>query len=371
MTRPLRVLFVFTARKRELLAGAAAGMAPDTLLFGYNHLDGTGIAPDVYEPEYPPAGQLAARQAGRLGPDLLQLRTLRLFPRYDAVFLTGGWPLLLAARAIPRRRRPRLIWLNMTLTNLLRRERPLSRLLEAGLRGADRVVCVARHQQAYLQRRLGWEAARTPLALSGTDAAFYAPERARRDTPEAAPVDVLAPGRDAGRDYATLLSAVHGGPRVRLVCSPRNVAGLTLPPNAAVRYDLPATALRDAYGAAGAVAIPTHGDASTLGSDCSGTLVLLDALAMGRPAVISRRASVADYVTPEAHALTVAPGQPAPLRAALDSLRDDPAGAARLAAAGRERVLEALTTRHFAARLAAVLHESVSTPPRSGQANPG
>jgi glycosyltransferase involved in cell wall biosynthesis len=368
MTRPLRVLFVFTARKRDLLARAAAGTAPDTLLFGYNHLEGTGVVPDFHEPQYPPLGRAAARQAGRLGPDLLQLRTLRLFPRYDAVFLTGGWPLLLAARAIPRRRRPRLIWLNMTLTNLLRRERPLSRLLEVGLRGADRVVCVARHQQVFLQRRFGWEASRTPLALSGTDAAFYAPERARKDTPEAAPVDVLAPGRDAGRDYATLLAALRDGPRVRVVCSPRNVAGLALPPNAAVRYDLPAEALRDAYGAAGTVAIPTYGDGSTLGSDCSGTLVLLDALAMGRPAVVSRRASVADYVTPEAHALTVAPGDAAPLRAAVDSLRDDPAGAARLAAAGRERVLDALTTRHFAARLAALLHESVATDSRANPA---
>jgi glycosyltransferase involved in cell wall biosynthesis len=359
MARPLRVLFVFTARKRELLARAAAGTAPDTLLFGYNHLDGTGIAPDFYEPDYPPLGRAAARQAGRLGPDFLQLRTLRLFPRYDAVFLTGGWPLLLAARAIPRRRRPRLIWLNMTLTNLLRRERPLSRLLRAGLQGADRVLCVARHQQTYLQRRFGWSEFRTPLALSGTDAAFYTPERAGRETPGAPAVDVLAPGRDAARDYATLLTALRDGPRVRIVCSPRNVAGLVLPPNAEVRYDLPPGALRDAYGAARVVTVPTYGDASTLGSDCSGTLVLLDALAMGRPAVITRRASVADYVTPGAHALTVDPGQPAPLRAAVAHLLGDSAAAGRLAAAGRERVLEDLTTRHFAGRVAAVLRESV------------
>jgi glycosyltransferase involved in cell wall biosynthesis len=359
VTRPLRVLFVFTARKRDLLARAAAGAAPDTLLFGYNHLDGSGIAADFYEPDYPPLGRAVARQAGRLGPDLLQLRTLRLFPKFDAVFLTGGWPLLLAARAIPRRRRPRLIWLNMTLTNLLRRERPASRLLELGLRGADRVLCVARHQQTFLRRRFGWDESRTPLALSGTDAAFYAPHLARRDAPEAAPVDVLAPGRDAGRDYATLLAALRDGPSLRLVCSPRNLAGLTLPPNAGVRYDLPATALRDAYGAARAVAIPTHGDDSTLGSDCSGTLVLLDALAMGRAAVVSRRASVADYVTPGEHALVADPGQPAPLRAAFDALLADPVAASKMAAAGRERVLDGLTTRHFAERVAGVLRESV------------
>jgi glycosyltransferase involved in cell wall biosynthesis len=369
LASPLRVLYVFTARKGELLAQAARGEAPDTLLFGYNHLEGTGIAPAFYEPEYPPLGRVIARQAGRFGPDLLQLRTLRHFPAYDAVFLTGGWPLLLAARAIPRARRPKLIWLNMTLTNLLRRPRPLTRLLRAAVGGADRVVCVARHQQTFLQRLYGWGPGRTPLARSGTDARFYAPERAR---PPAAPAagpagqplgaDVLAPGRDAGRDYATLLAALEGpgdGPRLRLVCSPANLAGLALPPRASVRYDLPPAALRDEYGAARCVAIPTHGDGSTAGSDCSGTLVLLDALAMGRPAVISQRASVADYVTAGAEVLTVPPGEPAPLRAAIDRLLADAPEAARLAAAGRERVLAALTTRHFAGRIAEVLHETV------------
>jgi hypothetical protein len=200
MSAPLRVLYVFTSRKRELLSQAARGAAPDTLLFGFNHLDGTGIAPAFHEPEYPPWGQAIARRAGRLGPDFLQLRTLRLFPRYDAVFLTGGWPLLLAARAIPAFRRPKLIWLNMTLTNLLRRPRPVTRLLRAAVASADRVVCVSRHQQAFLQRHFAWEPARTPLALSGTDAAFYAPERARPPGSDAAApggaADVLAVGRD-------------------------------------------------------------------------------------------------------------------------------------------------------------------------------
>jgi glycosyltransferase involved in cell wall biosynthesis len=364
VTRPLRVLYVFTARKRDLLARAARGAAPDTLLFGYNHLQGTGIEPDYYEPDYPSAGRAVARRVGRLGPDLLQLRTLRLFPRYDAVFLTGGWPLLLAARAIPRRRRPRLVWLNMTLTNLLRRPRPASGLLRLALQGADRVVCVARQQQAFLQRRFGWDAQRTPLALSGTDDRFYAPHLARALPGEETPVDVLSAGRDAGRDYATLLAAVSGGkqgesPRLRLVCSPRNLAGLAVPAGVSVRYDIAPDALRDEYGAARTVAIPAYGDHSTAGSDCSGTLVLLDALAMGRPAVITQRGSVPDYVTPGDEALTFPAGHPASLRSALDYLLGDPPAAARLARAGRERVLSDLTTAHFARRIAAVLRETV------------
>ncbi len=374
MATPLRVLYVFTARKRGLLEQAARGEAPDTLLFGYNHLRATGVAPSLHEPDYPHLGRALARRAGRLGPDFLQLRTLRLFPNYDVVFLTGGWPLLLAARAIPRRRRPKLVWLNMTLTNLLRRPHPTTALLRLAIRRADRVVCVARHQQAFLQDLYHWPEARLPLALSGTDGAFFRPGR---DSPGGATgasappgsgheavapggqrsPTVLAAGRDAGRDYATLLRALPRGAALRLVCSRRNLAGLDLPPQAGVRYDIPPAALRQEYAGADVVAVPTHGDASLAGSDCSGTLVLLDALAMGRPAVISGRASVGNYVTPGEHALTVSPGDPLALKGALDFLLTDREGAARLAAAGRERVLTSLTTPHFARRLAEIFHQ--------------
>lgn len=351
----LRVLYVFTARKRRLLERAQRIEEPDTLLFGYNHLAAHGIEPEFYEPEYGATGQRVARAVGRLGPDALQLRTLPQFPKYDVAFLTGGWPLLLAAQAIPRARRPKLVWLNMTLTNVLRRGGPVARLVRAAARRVDRVVCVARFQQEFLQRDLGLPSSRLPLALSGTDTRFYDPARAAV-TPAAGP-NVLAAGRDAARDYATLARAASGAPyAVRVVCSRRNVAGLALPANVAVRYDIPPAALRDEYAAAAAVAVPTLGDASAAGSDCSGTLVLLDALAMGRPAVLTERASVHDYVAAGEHALTAPAGDAPALRQALDTLLDDPERAAALAAAGQQRVRDTLTTRHFAARVAEVLH---------------
>jgi glycosyltransferase involved in cell wall biosynthesis len=349
----LRVLYVFTARKRGLMADVARGTAPDTLLFGLNHLARHGVEATYHEPEYGPAGRAVARQVGRLGPDALQLRTLAQFSRHDVVFLTGGWPLLLAAQSIPRARRPKLVWLNMTLTNLLRRTGPLARLVGAAVRRADRIVCVAESQRRFLRERLGLPRERLPLALSGTDASFFDPAKAGA---HAAPGAFLAVGRDAGRDYATLFRAVEGGDfRARVVCSRRNLVGLAPPPNVTVRYDIDQVELRNEYAAASAVAIPTHGDDSIAGSDCSGTLVLLDALAVGRPAVIAERASVADYATPGEHVRTYAPGDAAHLRAQLRRLRDGAGD--EMAAAGRARVRDALTTAHFAERVATIFHE--------------
>jgi glycosyltransferase involved in cell wall biosynthesis len=358
----LRVLYVFTARKRGLLDAVARGEAPDTLLFGLNHVAKHGVTPTLHEPEYGTLGRELARQVGRLGPDALQLRTLRRFAGHDVAFLTGAWPLLLAARVVPRRRRPKLVWLNMTLTNLIARGGWRAALVSAAVRCADAIVCVAQSQREFLHRRLGIAYERLPLALSGTDARFYDPARAR---PAATPrVAVLAAGRDAARDYATLCAAVTSPAPVstRVVCSRRNVAHVSVPPHVDVKLDVPQAELRDEYAAAPVVAVPTLGDDSTAGSDCSGTLVLLDALAMGRPAVIAERASVGDYVTRGVHALTYRPREAGDLRTQLDRLLDDSGGARSLADAGRARVLDDLTTERFAQRVAAIFRE-VAAPP--------
>jgi glycosyltransferase involved in cell wall biosynthesis len=359
MARRLRVLYVFTARKRRLLRDVEAGRQPDTLLFGLNHLGAHGIDARFYEPEYGQLGRAVARQAGRLGPDFLQLRTLSRFGGADVVFLTGGWPLLLAARLLPRRRRPKLVWLNMTLTNLIRRGGALGRVLTTAAAQADLVVCVARFQQAFLAARLRVPLRRLPLALSGTDAEFYSPALAAR-RPEAARAErpfVLAAGRDAGRDYATLLDGVRAAPLdVHLICGRHSLVGTAVPPNVQVRFDVTPAELRDEYAGAAAVAIPTRGDAYTGGSDCSGTLVSLDSLAMGRPCVITTRASVGDYVTPGRHVLSVPPGDATALRTTLERLVHDRETAEQLAAEGRTHVLDGLTTRHFAARIAAIIH---------------
>jgi glycosyltransferase involved in cell wall biosynthesis len=351
----LRVLYVFTARKRALVSAVERGAAPDTLLFGLNHVARHGVEGTFHEPEYGRMGRAVARQVGRLGPDALQLRTLPRFTDHDVVFLTGGWPLLLAAQAIPARRRPKLVWLNMTLTNVLRRKGPLTRLIGAAVRRADRIACVADVQRQFLHERLGIPHSCLPLAISGTDVTFYDRAKAAHQN---GPRAVLAAGRDAARDYATLFDAVRGTQvEARVVCSPRNLTGLTTPPNVTLRYDISEAELRTEYAAAQSVAIPTQGDDTTVGSDCSGTLVLLDALAMGRPAVITARASVSDYVTPSEHVRTVRAGDPAELRTVLRELNDDSAAAQRMAAAGRTHVRASLTTAHFAERVASVFHE--------------
>ncbi len=358
------MLYVFRERKLPLLARWRAGEEPDTLLFGFNHLAEHHIAAGVYEPDYGPAGRALARQVGRLGPDLLQLRALPQFRRYDAVLLTAGWPLLLLARRLLRRP-PRLVWLNLSVSTLAgaagRSASPLARvrarLLRHALSRADCVLCVARAQQQWLRTAAGLGPERLPFIPSGVDASFHTPLAVPRDDGY-----VLAVGRDAGRDYATLAEAVRSLARpVHIVASPRNLNGIALPPNVTVHYNLPPARLRELYRGASCVVVPTHGDGYPHGSDCSGTLVLLDAMATAKPVVITERRAVHDYVSPGREALTAPARDPQALRAAIERVLGHGAGAAAMGAAGRAAVERRFNTRVYARDVARLLRDEVAS----------
>lgn len=399
----LRVLYVFRERKLPLFERWRRGEEPDTLLFGLNHLREHGFDGRCYEPHYGPVGRMLASQVGRLGPDLLQLRALPQFARCDTVFLTAGWPLLLFARRLLRRP-PKLVWLNLSMTTLLTQghgaremaqgnartarhrdtandaaafPRPavtpspghparspqllgLARLraslLKRALAEADLIACVSRAQQSWLAAATGLPVRRLPHVPSGVDADFHTACASRSDDGY-----VLAVGRDAGRDYATFIAAVRGLSRpVRIVASPENLRGVQVPPDVALFHNLPPLALRKHYERASCVVVPTHGDGYLRGSDCSGTLVLLDAMATGKPAVITERQSVYDYVSPGQEALIVRPGRAEDLRAAIEHLLETPALAGAMGRAGREAVEEHFNTRRFAAELARLFRDSVS-----------
>ncbi len=404
MTRthtPLRVLYVFRERKRPLLADWRAGRQPDTLLFGFNHLAPHGVEASLYEPEYGAAGRAIARQFGRLGPDALQIRALTQFRRHEVVFLTAGWPLLFLARRFLRRP-PKLVWLNLSLETLLRNQvrspndraavgarcaavggagrgrrgrgpaiaRLRAGLLRAALAQADRVVCVAWSQQESLHRALGFPYERLPVVLSGTDPTFYTPPAvlttrvAHPDfglrTSDFGPAQgyVLAAGRDLGRDYATFLAAATRIDRaVHLVAGRENLAGLAIPAGVRIEYGLPPVDLRERYRGAACVVVPTHGDGYPRGSDCSGTLVMLDAMACAKPVVVTHRRSIDDYLAPNPEALTVPPGDAVALCEAVQELLASPDRARQLGAAGRQLVEERFNTRTMAGELAKVFLE--------------
>jgi len=84
-----------------------------------------------------------------------------------------------------------------------------------------------------------------------------------------------------------------------------------------------------------------------------------EALALGRALVTAQSPALAEFFTPGKHLVTVPPGSPDALAAALRALLDDPARRAALSAAGRARIEAAFLPQHIGAQLKTTLENLV------------
>lgn len=108
----------------------------------------------------------------------------------------------------------------------------------------------------------------------GVDTNFFKPKKLKPK------FDVLAVGRDPGRDYATLFHAIKNLPiKIKVICDPKNITGLTIPSNVTIDYAVSYLKVRQAYWQSKIVVIPTKPHT------VSGQISLLEALACGKPII--------------------------------------------------------------------------------------
>lgn len=353
---PSRVAFLYGAPRQAWLAQIAKGSAPDTLLWGRNQMAQLGIAADILSVgENSPGGW--ARPLRFLGRWRYHVQALGLLPvirKYDLVFVSAAHSLLLG-KTLLAWKKPSWVVLCLDLTNWLRRHHGWRRRIRAQLlRQADAIVCVSTAQLEFFHREARFPLEKLHFIPFGSDIAFFSP----RNKLNGSHRYVLSVGRDLARDYATLIQAIRGlDIPVKIVTSPRNLRGLEpLPPNVEVLFDVSFVDLRELYAGAAFVVIPIQGDDYLYGSDCSGQTVLLDAMAMGKAAIISERPYVHDYVSYGKTGIAVRPEDPPELQRTILDLWRDPERAIGMGQEARRLAEEKFNTANFARGLAEVFH---------------
>ncbi len=134
-----------------------------------------------------------------------------------------------------------------------------------------------------------------------------------------------------GRDYGTLLRAFAQMPQRHLVIvtRPQALAGLEVPPNVHVFYNLPSPQFWALVQGSKALIVPLRDDVTPCGH-----ITLVGAMKLGRPLISTFSHGTVDYIRPEENALVTAPRDPAALAAAVERLDGDPALQQRLGATG-------------------------------------
>jgi glycosyltransferase involved in cell wall biosynthesis len=367
------VLFRDSLLRRVSLA-APAGSAERYSLYGADELAARGFTVrHSLEPDLAPRGRhrradrvlrTAVGVAGGYGGDFATVLASRATANQaDVVFSTVdtvGIPAMLLAQG--RVLRPPLVYASIGLLERISRIRnaPVRRLYRRALAASAAVVAYGHAEAEELRRWLGPSSPPVSFVPFGVDLAYFRPQQVEPD------VDVLSVGADPRRDYALLARAAArlSERSFRIVASAeqeRELGGV--PVNVAVEADVPFAGIRERLARARVVALPVRENLYS-----GATTTLLQAMAMGRPVVVSRTAAIADGygLVDGENCRLVPPGDEAALETALSELLADEAAAASLGAGARETAERGLGWDRYVDAIAEVLREA-ATRGRSGR----
>jgi glycosyltransferase involved in cell wall biosynthesis len=163
----------------------------------------------------------------------------------------------------------------------------------------------------------------------------------------------LSAGR-SGRDYALLTRVFRGnGLPLRIICDAAEpLAGCVEASNITLLRQCHDDAYVRELRAAGIVIVPLAVDDIS-----AGQMVLIQAMALAKPLIVTRTSTVREYITHEVEALLVSPGDERELNAAVMRLRENPALARRLA----ETAAAAFEARHSMRAYVAHIVEAVES----------
>lgn len=221
-------------------------------------------------------------------------------------------------------------------------------------RGISRMLLHSRRQVDMVERELGVPSSRVAFVPYFADTNFWSPREASEEA------FLVTAGREH-RDYASLAEACAGMTERVVVAagsfhSPRAPwrPPARWPDNFELIQMLDRVALRDLYARARVVVVPV------IPTDFqAGVTTLLEAMAMGKPVIVSATDGQRDIVEDGETGVLVPPGDAGALRRAVRRLMDSPDERARLGRNARRAAETRFSLDVYASTLAAHLEELV------------
>jgi glycosyltransferase involved in cell wall biosynthesis len=354
------VFFAFRDAPERRAALATPSALDRYRLFGLDEICARGaeVRHNLEGPGRPPAWARTLgnavnrllRLAGGYGGDFASaLALLGTANRTDVVFATAdtvGIPLLLLKRA--RLLRPPLVYAAIGLPERLaqlRGERA-RRLYAGALRSTNALVTYSEAEANWLREWIGRDPPAIGFLPFGVDVDAF-----RAGEPESE-VDVVSVGADPRRDFELLVGIARRHPELtfRIVASAEQARVLGTPPaNVSLESGLSLEQVRDRLSAARVVALPVRPN-----SYSGATTVLLQAMALAKPVVVSRTDAIATGygLADRTNCRLVKPGDPDDFeRALLETL----ANPGSLGARARETVARHFTWERYTSDLWIIL----------------
>lgn len=350
MERRRTALFLNNYPMLDALAGWRVGEYPGHHLWGANSLGPYGF--DVVVPPYslmPRLKRFAERYIGPSWGDCDQ--QLRAFWRhdYDIVYSACQTTTGLLARL------RNLGLFHKPLVALLHHELPEDDASRAFVRGHTRVMCLSRKIRTQLTVVFGVPTERIRVLEWGPDLEFYGSALTELNTQEASVVSIGKTRRDhdtlvaAFKDSTTPLTIV-GTPPSQLPSSPT----IKVVPAYEDSRHVPYREVLGIYRHARIVAIPLIKTGSM-----AGLTSLLDAMALGKPVIMTRNPWIDIDIEAEGIGLWIAPGDVAGWRRAVRELVSDAGRCRQMGQRARALVETRYNIQNFTAQLANALTDAL------------
>ncbi len=281
---------------------------------------------------------------------------------YDAIFTNGenvALPLALLLKTVTKR--PRHVTIGHRLST--GKKHLFYRRLQAH-RQMDTIFVYAGTQRDFAQTTLGIPSQTLRLIPFHADHRFYRP---LSDIP-VQDDQICAAGLE-WRDYPTLIEAVADKTDLSVklaAASPwskhtNETENRVLPSHIdARRYDY--RALRDLYAQSAFVVVPLYENDFQ-----AGITTILEAMAMGKPVIVTRTTGQTDVILDDENGLYVAPGDVVGWQKAIQRLHDDPSLRARLGNSARLWLEENATLDRWVQHIVAALRTAVPQQNESNQ----
>ena len=379
MTPMKKILFLYPTNRKRTLESVRNGDSPDNELYGLNHFESLGwqasfvdVSPtwqNFLDKVFFPLGRLFRQQIDitfQLGRALLMLLEIN---RAD-VILTNTDSIGLPVCFLKRLGlvKPPVVY----AVGLFYIQGKLKQVVDAGattlfrrfytwiLSAVDHIVYHSPIEKEKLIKLGLYNPAKCTFVAMGSDGNFFRnikrsdlavpasaggrQGRTLTDTPL-----VLAVGRDHARDYETLFAAALELPDVEFVviCSRRNIEGLTAPENVKILLDLPYREVARWYRKATVIVIPMKEMYRS-----SGQMTLTDAIQAGKPIIASDVIGISHYgLRNGIDVLLVPPGNSDLLKQAISRVVSDDNLRRRLGTQ-TEKLAARFTTENYAMNIA-------------------
>ena len=355
-----KILFVYRTKRKNVLEQWKRGKGPDSLLFGFNHMNRMGYKADFFDNAYSPLNPyhplfypLEHATINKVGMGFKLDQAMYLLPRiknYDVIIGTGdsaGLPIL-ALKYFGLIKKP-VIFMTSGLAGALKGKTDtwVGKFYKKILPLADVFTSYAQVEIDFFEKEMGVEKGRIIYMPLATDWNYFSQKsKSERNI-------ICSVGVESGRDYNTLFEAVENLPvKVEVACHPDNIRGLAVPANVKVHLNIPVREVLKIYQRSKLTIIPCVERHRS-----SGQMVLLETSSAGLPIIASKIHGItsAFEFKNNKHLLYVNPQDPKDLRQKIIFLLQNPKLAQELGKAASQFVKNHYTTYHLAKNLASFI----------------